>query len=257
MESAFSNNPIRDSQLVTPFDIRNLSSQDIRQLYAEEQLTSDEYMVLDFFGNTQNLKEGEVQLSFQGLKRLTQIHQAKLTKAINRLVEKRLLQKAEAGYKLTNSGNECFSRLLQNFRSSNDILPKKVYSHVAQGQVQGLNLNYTDYENIADSLVGKWFGRFRFTSKIEYDNAIELGWISTNGSISAALILGPENNLRLSISASIYDESQTELQILMNHVSQSIESVIDAPTVFTSQRVFENHEEISEEIDDAIIAYAG
>jgi len=257
MDSAFVTNPLRDSQLITPFDTRSLSSQDIQQLYRDESLTSDEYMVLEFFGQTQNLKSGEVQISFQGLKRLTQIHQAKLTKAINRLVEKTLLEKADAGYRLTPAGIDVFSRLLNIYRNSSDIFPNKVYSHVAQGQVQGLQLDFSEYERIAENLVGKWFGRFRFTSKVEYEDGIELGWVSTNGSISAALILGPDNNLRLSLSAPIYDEAQSELQILMNHLSQSIETVIDAPLIFTSQKVFENRKEIFKEIDDAIIAYAG
>ena len=257
MDSTFADNPLRDTQLIAPFDLKTLSSQDIKQLYAQEQMTQDEYLVLDFIGNTQNLKSGHVQFSFQGLKRLTQIHQAKLTKAINRLVEKGLLEEAEAGYSLTSRGVEVFGRLFNKHRSNTDIFPKKVYSHVAQGQVQGLSLLYEHYEEIAENLIGKWFGRFRFTSQIKYDDAIELGWVTTNGSISAALILGPENNLRLSISASIYDEAQSELQILMNHLSQSIESIIDAPTIFTSQRVFENRKEISEEMIDAVVAYAG
>jgi len=253
----FVNNPMRDSQLISPIDGQQFSSQQIRELYATESLTQDEFVILEFYGVSRIIKEGTIQMSFQGLKRLTSLHQAKLTKAINRLVEKGLLIKADAGYKLTKPGIEVFSRLYQTFNLRNQILPKKLYTHVANGQVQGLNLTYEDYEKIADSLVGKWFGRFRFTSKIEYEDAIELGWITTNGSISATLIMGPDNNLRLSISASIYDESQTELQILINHVSQSIESIIDAPTIFNSLQVFENHQEISTEINDAVVAYAG
>jgi len=251
-------NPIRDTQLIFPVDTRQLSSASIRQLYADESLTQDEYMVLDFIGHMVELKEGgSVQISFQGLKRLTDIHQAKLTKAINRLVEKGLLSKGEAGYHLTREGLECFSRLLTNFRNPTEFLPNKVYSHVAHGQIQGIDITFEEYQQIAESLVGKWFGTFRFTSKTEYDDAIELGWVSTNGSISAALVLGPENDIRLSISASIYDESVSYLQILMNQVSGAIETAIDAPTIFTSQQVFENSKDISEEMEYAVIAYAG
>ncbi|MHA2501387.1 MAG: hypothetical protein ACXAE3_00755 [Candidatus Kariarchaeaceae archaeon] len=250
--------PIRDTQLISPVDTRQLSSANIRQLYADESLTQDEYMVLDFIGHLVSLKEGGiVEISFQGLKRLTDIHQAKLTKAINRLVEKGLLIKGETGYSLTPEGMECFARLVNNFRHHDKILPTNVYSHIAQGQIQGLDMTEKDYQQIAEALVGKWFGSFRFTSKTLYADSIELGWVSTNGSISAALILGPENAIRLTISASIYDESVSYLQILMNQVSQAIETAIDAPTIFTSQRVFENSRDISEEMEYAVIGYAG
>ena len=85
--------PLKYSQLIKPLDTRNLSSQDIQKLYIDESLTDLEYVILDYIGNTVDLKLGEVEISFQGLKRLTNIHQAKLTKAINRLVEKDMLKK--------------------------------------------------------------------------------------------------------------------------------------------------------------------
>jgi hypothetical protein len=248
--------PIRDTSHISPLDTRSFSTNLINHLYLEEQLTQDEYLVLDFLGATTILKEGEVTMSFQGLKRLISLHQARLTKAVNRLLDKNMLEKVEAGYMMTDKGKTVFRRLFNKYRK-NDILPSTIYSHISRGIVQGPELSSDQYENLAEAMVGKWFGRFRFTSKIDYDDSFEISWISTNGSISASLIVGPENNLRLSISAPIYAESQTELQLLMNHVSQSIESVLDAPVVFNSHGVYENRRQITSELDDAMIRYAG
>ena len=248
--------PLKYSQLIKPLDTRNLSSQDIQKLYIDESLTDLEYVILDYIGNTVDLKLGEVEISFQGLKRLTNIHQAKLTKAINRLVEKDMLKKGDAGYKLTDIGYVVFQRLLRNYNRQESILPKNVYSSVVEGEVQGPPLSENDYQLIAKKLVGKWFGRFRYTSKTQYENSFELGWVSVNGGISATLIIGPENDFTLTTSASIYDEATSELQLLMNHISNSIEEIIDAPLIYESYNVYENRKELKIELDNAILAYA-
>lgn len=146
MKNNLVNDPLKYSQLIKPLDTRNLSSQDIQRLYIDESLTDLEYVILDYIGNTVDLKLGEVEISFQGLKRLTNIHQAKLTKAINRLVEKDMLKKGDAGYKLTDIGYVVFQRLLRNYNRQESILPKNVYSSVVEGEVQGPPLNENDYQ---------------------------------------------------------------------------------------------------------------
>jgi hypothetical protein len=77
-----------------------------------------------------------------------------------------------------------------------------------------------------------------------------------NGGISATLIIGPENDFTLTTSASIYDEATSELQLLMNHLSNSIEEIIDAPLIYESYNVYENRKELKIELDNAILAYA-
>jgi hypothetical protein len=60
----------------------------------------------------------------------------------------------------------------------------------------------------------------------------------------------------LTTSASIYDEATSELQLLMNHLSNSIEEIIDAPLIYESYNVYENRKELKIELDNAILAYA-
>lgn len=249
--------PIRQTNLIQPIDTNQFSSNWINYLYREEQLTQDEYQVLDYIGTTMKLKDGSVIMSFQGLKRLISIHQARLTKAINRLIRKEMLQKIDGGYTLTEKGIEVFSRLYGEYRKNENILPQKLYSHVAEGIVQGPELSNKQYNAIEEGLNGRWFGNFRFTSKVDFENSFELCWISTNGSTSASLIVGPRNNIRLAVSAPIYSESQSELQLLINHISQSLESAIDAPVIINNHSVYENDRKISQKIDDAQIPYAG
>ena len=62
--------PLKYSQLIKPLDTRNLSSQDIQKLYIDESLTDLEYVILDYIGNTVDLKLGEVEISFQEIEKV-------------------------------------------------------------------------------------------------------------------------------------------------------------------------------------------
>ncbi|MDH5401389.1 MAG: hypothetical protein OEY49_02765, partial [Candidatus Heimdallarchaeota archaeon] len=73
--------PFIQPNLIQPLETRDISSSLISDLYREEQLTQDEYIVLDFIGTIKEKKSGDVIMSFQGIKRLVSLHQAKLTKA--------------------------------------------------------------------------------------------------------------------------------------------------------------------------------
>src|SRR5438128_11168031 len=52
------------------------------------------------------MEEGLTVFTFDGLKRLTGLHQAKLSRIIDRLEEERLWEKADEGYKITARGQE-------------------------------------------------------------------------------------------------------------------------------------------------------
>ncbi len=254
----FSNfDSIREISLIQALDAKDLSSLQINDLYRFEQLTRDEYLVLDLIGVNTLVKSGMVIMSFQGMKRLTSLHQARLTKAINRLIAKNLLQKMSAGYALTETGTDLYIRLFKQLNRKSPELPNNLYYYVSMGQIQGPILAKNQYEAINENLVGRWFGNFRFTTKIDYNESFELFWISTNGSKTASLIIDFNNRLRLLLSAPIQSMAQKEFQLLIDHLSQILESIIDAPVIFNSHSIYEIRKNFLYEIENSSLPYAG
>ena len=58
------------------------------------------------------MEEGLTVFTFDGLKRLTGLHQEKLSRIIDRLEEEGLLEKVVEGYRITARGNEAIPRPL-------------------------------------------------------------------------------------------------------------------------------------------------
>ena len=249
--------PIYDVNLVKPIDQNQFTSNWVSNLYIEEQLTQDEYVLLDFLGVNQLARAGEVIISFQGLKREISIHQARLTKAINRLIEKNLLQKTDIGYALTRDGSRLFEKLFSQYGRTWSSVGEKLYVNVATGTIQGPKLTSSQISQIERTFAGKWFGKYRFLSKIDYDGFYEICWMSTNGSIYATLRVGPNNSLKLSLSASIQSIAQSEIQLLKDYIEPIIEQSIDAPVVFTNYTLYENKNKTRTEVEDALYYYAG
>ncbi|MDH5404033.1 MAG: hypothetical protein OEY49_16160, partial [Candidatus Heimdallarchaeota archaeon] len=175
----------------------------------------------------------------------------------NRLCSKDMLVKVEGGYTLTSMGDEVFHRLTHLFGRPSKSFQKELYSFVTKGSVQGPILTYDQLEQISNGLIGKWFDKYRFTTKISKENSFEFNWLSTNGSISVTLQVGPRNELTISTSASIYSVVQNESQLLINSISQMLESLIDAPIIFLSHQIFQNTHKISQEAEYAKFNFAG
>ena len=89
----FGNDNYYSNQLINTLDQNEFDSKSISSLYRDEQLTQDEYLILDFIGVNDLLRDGTLSISFQAMKRIISLHQARLTKAINRLIAKNLLIK--------------------------------------------------------------------------------------------------------------------------------------------------------------------
>ena len=79
--------------LLRPIPDRWIKSSQLRLLYEEAFLTQEEFILLDYFEKLNYIKSGETVVSFQGLKRAVDLHQARLTKALKRLVTKGYLEK--------------------------------------------------------------------------------------------------------------------------------------------------------------------
>lgn len=234
-------NPAAQTSLIKPLVERELPGSDLQNIYYEEQLTEYEFIILEYIGMTNVYKGGSSLMSFQGLKRLINIHQAKLTKALNRLTQKELLDKEKAGYKLSDEGAMLFSKLYKKYHYTENRVPDTLYTHIAFGKIDGFySDDITMRQIIADGLVGRWFGQYRFTARVDHAGRIEICWISTDGRTSISLIIGPKNDVTIAHSATSYQDVENELEVLIDRISNAVEELIDLPIEINMLQIFEN-----------------
>ncbi len=116
------------------------------------------------------MEEGLTVFTFDGLKRLTGLHQEKLSRIIDRLEEEGLLEKVEEGYRITARGNESIPRSL-----STGLQPIPI--------VQSLLPRDVDLQQIISGLKGRWFGGLRWLGYTQNDDATILKWIAEEDGI--------------------------------------------------------------------------
>src|SRR2546428_2231469 len=116
------------------------------------------------------MEEGLTVFTFDGLKRLTGLHQEKLSRIIDRLEEEGLLEKVAEGYRITVRGNETIPR-----RLSSAIQPIPI--------VQSLLPRDVDLQQIISGLKGRWFGGLRWLGYTQNDEGTVLKWIAEEDGI--------------------------------------------------------------------------
>jgi hypothetical protein len=111
------------------------------------------------------MEEGLTVFSFDGLKRLTGLHQEKLSRIIDRLEEEGLMEKVAEGYRITARGNEAIPRPL-----GSSLQPIPI--------VQSLLPRDVDLQQIITGLKGRWFGGLRWLGYTQNDEGTTLKWIA-------------------------------------------------------------------------------
>jgi DNA-binding transcriptional ArsR family regulator len=111
------------------------------------------------------MEEGLSVFTFDGLKRLTGLHQEKLSRIIDRLEEEGLLEKVEEGYSITAKGNETVPRPL-----GMAVQPVPI--------VQSLLPRDVDLQQIIAGLKGRWFGGLRWLGYTQNEDGTVLKWIA-------------------------------------------------------------------------------
>jgi len=116
-------------------------------------------------------------------------------------------------------------------------------------------MSVSDREKIAKALSGKWFGEFRFIAKSDTSEGVfEIEWISTNRSVGAKLIIGPENDVTIIISSAKIINSEIDLQLMMERISATIENVMDSSVIFERRETYINRSQIPEEETPSVFA---
>src|SRR6267143_4181561 len=111
------------------------------------------------------MEEGLTVFTFDGLKRLTGLHQEKLSRIIDRLEEEGLLEKVDEGYRITPRGNETIPRPL-----GSSLQPIPI--------VQSLLPRDVDLQQIISGLKGRWFGGLRWLGYTQSEEGTVLKWIA-------------------------------------------------------------------------------
>src|SRR6266481_5500770 len=111
------------------------------------------------------MEEGLTVFTFDGLKRLTRLHQEKLSRIIDRLEEEGLLEKVDEGYRITPRGNETIPRPL-----GSSLQPIPI--------VQSLLPRDVDLQQIISGLKGRWFGGLRWLGYTQSEDGTVLKWIA-------------------------------------------------------------------------------
>jgi hypothetical protein len=116
------------------------------------------------------MEEGLSVFTFDGLKRLTGLHQEKLSRIIDRLEEEGLLEKVVEGYRITARGNEAIPRPLgmavQPIPIVQSLLPRDI-----------------DVQQIITGLKGRWFGGLRWLGYTQNAEGTVLKWMAEEDGI--------------------------------------------------------------------------
>ena len=189
--------------------------------YTEEYsyLTKDELEVLFLLATTEMSAEGMTTFSFSGIKRQLGKHQQKITKAINRLVTKGLLSKNDTGYSISHKGTSVLSQVI---KLQNTIdMHKATDRYLEQRIIFDSNISL---DEIANLLVGKWFGSFRYISHTEGKQLI-VRWQLVNTKSSATLKLLPDEAI-LNIIPDSNDLLQFSYEQALEDLSQHIITLV-------------------------------
>ena len=171
-----------------------------------------------------SIREKNYSLRFNGLRRLLKdVHQQKLTRALERLQEDSLItQFPDGGYGL---GNESYDKVRQYFGKDGIIYRYQENNSDPEKVVAALISNKEiPVEDIVQQLAGKYFGNYRFVGHYLTNNKGRLEWIHM------------EDHSKILISSI----SATEIKIESFNVSKStIERLIQMiRQMLVSQKIF-------------------
>ncbi len=221
-------------------DIR--SSADYRLLrssVADLGLTPDEALLLMMMGHTPD--QAKTVYSFQGLRRATHLHQAQLTKALNRLSAKGDVIKTTDGYELTEAGKKIAKNLAKEWLKKS--LGKTNFAHFlqAKGEITEGKLDNSTLNILKKHFYGKWFAHLRFYSMTFDKGYLQVNWLGNNPrEVFASLTFIPPRQITASVQSNDEETLRTSLQILTDRAKNELkeEIALDAEFSFEDYDLF-------------------
>ncbi len=111
------------------------------------------------------LRSSEGHMAFQGLRRQMNIHQEKLSRALQRLEGDGLVARSSKGYSLTPRGMS----ITQNL----SLISPKIHTTILQSMLPG---DRSPVE-LSEHIEGRWFGDLRWLGSREEDDELILKWM--------------------------------------------------------------------------------
>jgi hypothetical protein len=129
-----------------------------------------------------NEEEGS-NYSFKGIMRKLHIHQQSLARALHRLEEMGLVERSQAGYRLSKVGETAAATAAKTRRSIIAVPKGREYMQLLQTYIP-VDIRPAE---IVRALVGKWFRNLRWVGLIESGTGFTLQWASEDGSFQINL----------------------------------------------------------------------
>ncbi len=197
----------------------------INSNFQEEGLTIEEVKVLLIMTQSApGINSVKTTYSFQGLRRACNLHQARLTKALNRLITKRAIIKTPHGYELTDLGVELANKFRQEILSNKDV-EEKDHKYVAflKTKLTNGNIDKTKLPEIYERLLGKWFANLRFYSVSYNENFLQFNWVGDiPPTVTATLSILPPNKITGYIVAKNEEQLESTVNVFVQRISQEL-----------------------------------
>lgn len=159
------------------------------------------------------------QYSFKGLMRKLSLHQQSLTRALHRLEDLGLVEKSEAGYKLSKNRKiihipKSMQKDLIKIRNENEFLPL-IHTYIP------INIGA---DQIVAELVGKWFNKLRWYGLIKNETGYVLQWISDDKIFQVNLKI-TSNYITIETDA-ISDKQKVEAMVSAQRIFEQMTKIL-------------------------------
>ncbi|MFX0050452.1 MAG: hypothetical protein ACFE8U_04080 [Candidatus Hermodarchaeota archaeon] len=163
-----------------------------------------------------SLREKHYSFRFNGLRRLLKdVHQQKLSRALERLQEDRLIEQyPDGGYGLDRNSYEMIREHFGNHQAKIDYFEfnstsKRVYTAISSE-------NQIPVKSLINKLAGKYFGSFRFMGHYYSNGEGRLEWIHADD--HSKILISSLTSAKLEIIS--YNVTQTEITKFLNILQQ-------------------------------------
>jgi len=188
-------------------------SQEIED-FVPEYLSSLEESVLEEL----SIREKHYSLRFNGLRRLLKdVHQQKLTRALERLQEDSLIkQLPDGGYGL---GNESYDKIRQYYGKDELIYSyQNKNTEPEKGLTSLISNKEIPVEDLVNHLAGKYFGHYRFVGHYYMNKKGRLEWI--NGEDHSKILISSISKTEIKIES--YNVSKSTIERLIQMIRQML-----------------------------------
>ena len=224
----------------------------IHELYTADYdyLTPEEWKILLFMsvgGDRKNFHT-PTRYTFQGIKRKTQLHPQKATKAIKRLLEKGLVDHEDKDYLVTTGGTKLVSKVLKYFHPE-ILFPEGVFS---RSWASFSASDAVELDELVRRLKGKWAGNLRFVSISRNENEVVFDWIDSTGNVHAAVLVAGGHFIELAVVSPKQETSNYYRDQIIEWLRQAFGS---NASLMLLQAGAEDHFDFSSNAEDRLRPY--